>query len=166
MLPHEKIDHDADQATAHLPVPPSTPKVTSLPRPPLQEERAATATTTKVSVDPMKTLIVPPGVVICGSITAESMHLMGEIRGDVTITGASHSTIAQSGRITGSLTSNADVTVLGKVQFAEKDTPCLSVKGELDIGGEAVVKGDVHYCVVKIRAGADIEGRLVKAERA
>lgn len=155
---HEAGSHlgEATQAGHEQVQPPAflrSPRLTAVP--PAAEPEA----TLRVGFDPEKTLIIPAGVRIKGDVVADALYLCGEIEGNITI-GDGPAIIAATGKVNGRLEAGATVTVAGKISG---EGVCLRSVGEIDIGAQAEIQGDIEYTSIMVRGGAQIEGRLTKA---
>ena len=114
----------------------------------------------EIGLDPLATLVIPAGVSIRGQVVATQLYLAGSIEGEVVVRGGP-AVIANGAILKGSLDSVGDVTVAGEI---EGGGLVLRVKGRLDVGETASVRGDVQYDRIVIREGATFEGRISRYE--
>lgn len=113
-----------------------------------------------VSFDPKTTLVVPAGAVITGDIEAPSVHVLGQVVGN--IAAKQSLLIADGGKVKGCVEASDRLIIAGEVG-TEASGPCVRSHGTLVCAGTAVVHGDVQYSSIAIHDGADVQGRLSKA---
>ncbi len=101
--------------------------------------------------------LIGPGTRVHGDIDfAGGCHVDGEVIGNVRATGATSATlsISEAGRVEGSVSAPFVVlngTVQGDVRAAER----------VELGATAKVVGNVHYRLIEMAIGAEINGKLV-----
>ncbi len=101
--------------------------------------------------------LIGPGTRVHGDVEfAGGCHVDGEVVGNVRATGATAATlsISESGRVEGSVSAPFVVlngTVQGDVRAAER----------VELGATAKVVGNVHYRLIEMAIGAEINGKLV-----
>jgi cytoskeletal protein CcmA (bactofilin family) len=103
------------------------------------------------------TSLIASGTRIRGDVLfSGALHLDGVIEGSVSAEAESSAvfTLSEQGRITGEVhVPHAVVngTVKGNIHATER----------LELAAQAVVEGDVHYRVLEMAAGAQVNGRMV-----
>lgn len=101
--------------------------------------------------------LVGPGTRVHGDIEfAGGCHVDGEVVGNVRATGATPATlsISEAGRVEGCVSAAFIVlngTVQGDVRAAER----------VELGATAKVVGNVHYRLIEMAIGAEINGKLL-----
>lgn len=100
--------------------------------------------------------LVAAGTTIRGDVHfSGGLHLEGAVEGSIVSDGAdSVLTLSGGGRVTGEVrVSNAVVngTINGDLVVSER----------LELGGEARIDGNVHYKVLEMAAGAQVNGRML-----
>jgi len=101
--------------------------------------------------------LVGPGTQVTGDIEfAGGCHVDGEVVGNIRATGATPATlsISDAGRVEGCVSAAFIVlngTVQGDVRAAER----------VELGATAKVVGNVHYRLIEMAIGAEINGKLV-----
>lgn len=99
--------------------------------------------------------LIAPGTRIEGNVDfAGTLHLRGEISGDVRCAGDSGTLIVgETGRLTGSLAA-PQVVVKGQIRGP------IDTSGTLEIHGGGIAAGDISYRSLEIHAGGRVDGLL------
>lgn len=113
----------------------------------------------RLTFDPRTCVLIPQGARLVGNLTAQSVYIAGELVGNAEV-GSGDAVIATTGVMSGQLIAEGNVTIAGTL--SNESEFCLRAGGEIDIGGNAKVTGDVHYRSINLRRGAQLVGRLTR----
>lgn len=102
------------------------------------------------------TTLIAHGTVIRGDVEyAGGLHLDGAVEGSLSAQGEQAVlTVSEKGRVTGSIRA-ANACINGEV------VGDIYVNGRLELAAQARVDGNVHYKVLEMAAGAQVNGKMV-----